>query len=366
VRLGLSVPAITVPTRTTRPTRVSWIHHEHHHFCQCCFVVDKGPKLTKCPIAMTTALLVPNRCSLSNPLQVFQSKCLARLRRLPNQALTDHMIGVFLKPSLSAACALQSTLGVLGANGLQALTTQVIAFSHLLRVLAAECFAIIGRRKRDNSQVHTDHSQRFAWLRRRLGLRDTQIPRIPPPHQLGTTRFPRFVMEAVALKRSQLQMADDTTMEGVEGDLLTVHQTIGARIVAQTAVGTKGGAGRIGMLTAGAYGFGRRPWRTTRELCAKAELSTSSTIHNVVQCILVGNALLPCNRCAVRGSSIEGSLCFAQCGISCEVNVQFTADGTCGEWFIHEFVYIMMDTILAREGRFLRRLKSDGLRATFL
>jgi hypothetical protein len=106
-------------------------------------------------------------------------------------------------------------------------------------------------------------------------------------------------------------------------------------IVANAASFTKGWT-RIALLGfGGTNGFGGFVSGTTGKLGTKAELRTSSAIDNMVQCILVGDALLPGNRRTVGCSGIEGDLGCTQFCVSRAVNAQFTAYSACGDDFTH-------------------------------
>ena len=78
-------------------------------------VGDELAQLEEGPGMPLVAMFAPNRCSLSDPRQVFESDCLARYDGFLDQLLADTVIRVFLEARLTAAHLAQTTLGVLGA-----------------------------------------------------------------------------------------------------------------------------------------------------------------------------------------------------------------------------------------------------------
>src|SRR5258707_3119939 len=81
-------------TVATRPTRVSGINQMHRDPCPSRLVGDVLAELKEGPGMPLIAMLVSNRCPLSNPTQVFEGECLARYGGFINQGLPDTAVHI--------------------------------------------------------------------------------------------------------------------------------------------------------------------------------------------------------------------------------------------------------------------------------
>src|SRR5581483_1192365 len=100
------------------------------------------------------AMFAANRCSLSDPTQVFESECLARYDGFLDELLADAVVGVALETGLTTAVAYQAPLGVLGSALLEALTPQVIAVADVVNHGPGEVLAFAISRKIHDAQVN--------------------------------------------------------------------------------------------------------------------------------------------------------------------------------------------------------------------
>ncbi|MFL5807429.1 MAG: hypothetical protein ACJ8CR_37600, partial [Roseiflexaceae bacterium] len=80
-------------------------------------------------------------------------------------------------------------------------------------------------------------------------------------------------------------------------------------------------------------------------LCAQAIRGATFGIDEVMQLVLVGDALVPGNRGAVGCGPIEGDLRLAQCQISRAINGDFTAYSSRGNRRIHKEEYTVFGAI---------------------
>ncbi len=351
---------VTVPAGSTGTAGVTRIDHDHAHACQSRLVLYKLTQLRERPRTMPPSLLnaQPLLGTLADMHQILQRECLAFTGGFLYEALTDTVIYVFLKASLPAAIPFQATFGVFRANGLQAITAALVAFTHPINLFSAECVTIAGGTQIDNSKITADHAQRFVGLRHLLRLRDAQIPRIALADQFCATDRPTQIVQVVALEVTKLKLGHNPTMQRIQRHLIALHQAVGARIVTDRAIKTEGWTCRVCVLAAGAYRFGGFIPCTARQLRPKTKLGASCTIDDVMQGVLVRNSLFPRDGRAIAGSRVEGRLRFAQCRINCAINTQFTADRSCGEGITH-------NVVVAHSYLRCKRMFEGGLGADF-
>jgi hypothetical protein len=327
---------ITVATTRTGTGSISWVNQEQLDARLLCCVGDVLAQLRECPIAVPTALPSLNRYSPPDVGQIFKRECLASFRGLGNQGFRDAMVHIALEAVFLLRQLLQSALGVLCAMFLQAATMLVIAFSHLFNLFAAKDFAVAIRGKVDNAKVNAKHTKRFIRIGCFFGLGDVEIPHVATSYQFSTANLPGEVIQGAPLEVAQVKLTDDATADGIERHLITLHQAVGTRVVADAAVCGKGWARSVVMLAGSTNCFGGFVSGTTRKLCAKAKLGAGCAVDVVMQRVFIRDAFLPCYLSAVGCSSIERGLCLVQRAISRVANAQLTAYGTYGEGITHK------------------------------
>src|SRR5260221_6290517 len=101
----------------------------------------------------------------------------------------------------------------------------------------AKVFAFAVGGKVHNAQVHAERPAVRFWqvLGCLTALGDVQVVDARTPDQISSANLPRRVYQHLVLTRSQHQTADDTPLQGIEGDAIQAHQPVGARVVAHTA-----------------------------------------------------------------------------------------------------------------------------------
>src|SRR5258708_37302665 len=177
-------------TVATRPTRVSGINQMHRDPCPSRLVGDVLAELQEGPGMPLIAMLVSNRCPLSNPTQVFEGECLARDGGCSNQGLRDTVIHIPLKAAFLVRILAQAALGILGVDLLQALAAQGIARTHDMNLYTAEGLPVAIRRQIDDTQVYAKHiiSDGEGW--RFPPLRQMQRVDASTPHQISAADLP--------------------------------------------------------------------------------------------------------------------------------------------------------------------------------
>jgi hypothetical protein len=139
-------------------------------------------------------MFASNRCSLSNPTEVFNRDCLARYGSFLDQLLADAVVGVFLETCFALSHAANAALGVACAALLQPLAAQVIAFTDEVDNLAGEMFSFAVGREVNDAQVNPQRSA--LWLSligSSAALRDVQVVRPGSPDQVSPANFPCWV-----------------------------------------------------------------------------------------------------------------------------------------------------------------------------
>jgi hypothetical protein len=335
VGLSTAVAVVTEATGRTGTARVAWINHDNTHACQRRLVAHKLAQLPKGPTAVATTLRMANRHSLSKMRKLFKCEGLASFRRLCNQAFADHVVCVLLKAPLFAGEVAQPAPAVLCADRLQALASKVVAAPYLFDLIATECLTVAVGGKVDDTEVNAQHTQWLVWFWQPLGLCDAQIPYDATADQLSTTDLPGQVVKVLPLEVAQVKLADDAPMQRVEAHPIQWHQTVGARIVANAAVSTKGGTRFMVVGASSAYRFGGFVSGTAGKLRTKSKLSTSCAVDGAMERVLVGDALLPRDGSAIRCGGIKRDLRLTQLRISSAINAQFAAYSTCGDGITH-------------------------------
>ncbi|HEX9412283.1 MAG TPA: hypothetical protein VF916_02165, partial [Ktedonobacterales bacterium] len=154
------------------------------------------------------ARFVSNRCSLSDPAQVFKSDCLARYDGFLNESLADAVVGVFLEAGFTASQATDATLGIAGPDFLEPLSAPVVAIANEMDDSAREVFAFAVGGQLHDAQVNTERAAValvFAWGF--PALSDVQVRNAGSPDQIGPVDFPRRVSQHLMLAGAQHQTA---------------------------------------------------------------------------------------------------------------------------------------------------------------
>jgi hypothetical protein len=136
-------------------------------------------------------MFVSNRCSLSNPTQVFESDCLARYGGFLDKSLADAVVGILLETGFALPRAADAALGVARADSLQSLAAQVVAGAHEVNDGPGEVFAIAVCRQVDDAQIDTQRAAVWLYLIRRFAaLGDVQVGGAGSPDEIGSANFP--------------------------------------------------------------------------------------------------------------------------------------------------------------------------------
>jgi hypothetical protein len=318
----------------TRATGVAWIYQAH---------------LKKCPGVPLVAMFASNRCSLSNPTEVFKRDCLARYRGFLDDLLANHMIGVGLEARLAATHLAQTALRVLRVDLLQPLAAQVVAVANKVNDLAGEVFPLaIGGEIYD---AEIDAQRPAVWLsftRRFLALCHMQVVHPVAPDQISAADFPRWINQHGVLAWAQNQAADDTPLQRVEGDVVQAHQAVGPRIVADTSAWTKCWA-RVALLDLYSPDrFNGLGPGADGQLRAQAEPFARFAIDTVMRRVGVGDAFIPAHSRDPGGGLIEGVLRRSQRYLVA-VNAKLAADSA-GEGFVHTDVFCYKQAKTERRG----------------
>ena len=101
--IGLS----DMSTRRTSPGSVPRIYKDHRNSCNLGFVVHKHPEQLKIPSMQDTTLSLPNRDSLPDALEIFQSNGPKSVFGFRNKLLGNAMVNVFGESSHPARQLLQ-------------------------------------------------------------------------------------------------------------------------------------------------------------------------------------------------------------------------------------------------------------------
>src|SRR5262249_31124761 len=149
---------------------------------------------------------------------------------------------------LSAAHSAQAALGVLSPYLSQPLAAQVVAGANEGNHPAGEVFPLAIRRQIDDAQIYPQRPACWLLLLWRFpALGDMQVVDASVPDQIGPADFPCRVYQHRVLACAQEQAADDTALQGVEGNPVEAHQAVGAGVVADAATWPKSGA-RVALL----------------------------------------------------------------------------------------------------------------------
>jgi hypothetical protein len=324
-------------------------------------------KLEKRPGVPLIAMFVPNRDPLTNPTKVFEGDCLARYGGLLDEFLADAVVSVGLEAGFAAAHLPQATLGVLGANPLKPLASQVIVVADEVNNGAGEALPLTIRCQVGDAQVYTQRALVwFCHIWRFPVLRDVQIVNPCTPDQIGPAHFPCRVYQHFVLARTKHKTTDNTAFQGVEGDVVQAHQAIGASIVADTAMWPEGRAGLMVLRLHGFDGLNSLGAGSDRQLRTQLIVQARFAIHPMMRCVRVDNPFLPTHLRNPRRRRIEGALRHGQSGL---VGVHLQLAANCareGGIYGHSILFYLRKWKPERGRRFLPKRKHWGLRAASL
>ncbi len=156
--LTFAIRLLTMPALATSARGVARVNNSHFNTRHLCLVGAKTPQLSESPVShLPTHLFVKAVRSVSNPFQVFKSKCLLRCFGIFDQFLANAMIPVSYKPLLTFSRFLQATFGALRAALLQAPSMFPQLLPKCFDFFARVAFAFTGSRYLNDSEVNTQH-----------------------------------------------------------------------------------------------------------------------------------------------------------------------------------------------------------------
>jgi len=176
-RLGLPIGLLTMPTGGAGATGSPRVYQMYRRACPCGLVaeelaqLEEGPGMPLVAMFAMFAMFASNRCSLSNPGQVFESECLARSDGVLYQGLADTVRHVLLETALPSGVPAQAALGVLRVDLVQSLTARMVARARLLDHGAAKRLTLAVGRQIDDTQVYAQHTVLWVGFGRRGAAR---------------------------------------------------------------------------------------------------------------------------------------------------------------------------------------------------
>ncbi len=103
---------------------------------QLCFVFDKGTQLSECPRVVLSPLAMPNRDSVTDAAQIFQSNTPASVFSLGNNTLANRVIDIGSKTSLFARTFYEKSFGCLRVFYLKFATKFRLTLSETVDLIA--------------------------------------------------------------------------------------------------------------------------------------------------------------------------------------------------------------------------------------
>jgi len=139
------------------------------------FVFDKGTQLSECPRVMLSPLAMPNRNSVTNAAQIFQSDTPASVFSLGNNALCNGVIDISSEASFFTRTLYEKSFGCLRALGLKFATEFSLSFSKTVDLITRIRFTIGVGGNIDNTQVNSQVAFRVIGSRFGSIYHDSQV-----------------------------------------------------------------------------------------------------------------------------------------------------------------------------------------------
>jgi len=199
-------------------------------------VFDKGSKLEEGPGMLDASLRLPNRDSLSYPLQVFEGYTFGECLSLRNQRLADLVIDVSLEPGFFPTSLFEQPFGGLRAFGLEFSPKLGMALPKTVDYAPAVDFSLGVRGKVDDAQIHADVVRHIVRRRFRHvnGLEQEEHP--IPVHQIGLSPD---AAELGFVVRATYEGDQQTALEGENGHTIRAFPREDMVIVDYRSVGTE-------------------------------------------------------------------------------------------------------------------------------
>src|SRR5947209_1607912 len=234
--LTLTVSFFAMPTLRTGAACVSGVNTLDLDTDPSRFVSNVRSELEESPGLPFRAVFAPNRGSLSDTCQVFQSECLARLCGFLDKSFTYSMIHIFLKALLTSAHFLETAFRGVCTNLLQDLTTFVVAHTNFMDFRTCKSLSCAISRQIDYPKVNTQGPVGLDLERRIFALSHIQRVDATLPNQVSTANLPKRVNQHIVLAFPQDHTTDNTSLQCIEGNTVKTHKAIGASIVADRAM----------------------------------------------------------------------------------------------------------------------------------
>lgn len=174
-----TIPPVYTAAAVTRLAGIARVNRHNHHAYKPSFVVQKHPELTERPIAVSGALLsTRSLCPFADMRQFLDRDSACGAFSFGNQLLGNRMVRLLLKAALSTAEGFQAPFRAFGANGLQGITTTLVALAHPLDLCAAVDFTVAVSRKVDDAEINAQRVINFArrWFGNIAHSKQVELP----------------------------------------------------------------------------------------------------------------------------------------------------------------------------------------------
>lgn len=143
----------------------SWIDYDIGHSHKDCLIVDKKTQLPKCPGTVVIPPCLPNRCTVSDPFEIFTGYRPASVFGFCYQFPGNAMINMTHEPSLSSRKLLKMPFCTLSPSGLKPCSESNIPLPDFLYLGAAIHFTIAVNSEIDDAKINSKSTDRIEFGR---------------------------------------------------------------------------------------------------------------------------------------------------------------------------------------------------------
>ncbi len=272
---------------------------------------------------------------LSNPCEVFESKCLARYDDFSYQGFRYLVIHVSLKAFLAPREVFETTFRGAGNDPLQFTTALKIAHTHCVDLSTCKGLPFRVGGKVHHVQVNAQRIACLCLFWCVFVLFHVQVGDPTPPYEVSTAILPLWVYQHVMLPFPWQQPTGDTSLDSIERHTIKGKQAESANIVAYCAtrsplwtrdkvIGRRAG---FLLLACSLDRFHGLRTSTHSKLSPQSETGTSLTIDTVVCRVGIANTLIPVDTGYPRSRCIEMPLRLSQGGFV-PAYIEFNADSS--------------------------------------
>ena len=184
-----TITFINTTTDRTSARSIAGVNQFYNDPRQLRFVFDKGTQLSECPRVMLSPLAMPNRNSVTNTAQIFQSDTPASVFSLCNNTLCNSVIDIGSEASFFTRTLYEKSFGSFRALGLKFATEFSLSFSETVDLITRIRFTIgVGGNIHD-TEVNPQVAVRVIGSRLGRIYHDSQVEDTITENQIRLTNF---------------------------------------------------------------------------------------------------------------------------------------------------------------------------------